>query len=264
MGTPFERATITWRDGRPFAPAYGDGYFSRVDPEGERRAVFFDGNDLARRLPGADGFLIAETGFGTGLNLLTVLHSFTAHPWRRLTYVAWEKHPIDVTDLEEIHALWPALTEPAAALRAAYPPMVPGVHHLTIPRYALTLILIFDEVGSRLDVLPGGVDAWFLDGFAPGTNPDMWTPELFAAAVRHAAPGATAASYSVAGVVRRGLEAAGFVVRRAPGFGGKRHMLRAHIPHAASRTEEVHPSALPHVQHEEQAGTGGHVPHAPA
>jgi tRNA U34 5-methylaminomethyl-2-thiouridine-forming methyltransferase MnmC len=68
-------------------------------------------------------------------------------------------------------------------------------------------------------------DAWYLDGFAPKRNPDMWSQELMRLAYEKTVGGGTFATYAAAGFVRRNLQAAGFTVERRPGFGSKREML---------------------------------------
>ncbi len=227
MSNALHPANLSWRQGLPFAIDYDDTYFSVVDPEGERRYVFLERNDLPKRWCEPARFAIAETGFGTGLNLLLVMAAYAQTPWRQLTYATWERHPLSPEDLARCHALWPHLASHAQALAAVYPPLVTGVHHRSLPAYALELVFVFDDITAGLTPLPHPVDAWFLDGFAPSRNPSMWTEPLMAEIAAHTAPGGSATTYSAAGTVRRGLEAAGFTVTRTQGFRGKRHMTHA-------------------------------------
>ncbi len=176
-------------------------------------------------------FVIAETGFGTGLNFLAVwaLVEKTAKPGQRLHYISFEKYPLSWDECAQ--ALEPWRGEFGARLdrlRALYPLRVPGFHRLTLNEQ-VTLTLIFDDVNEALPQLeaPGGVDAWFLDGFAPAKNPQMWTDDVFAQMARLSHDGTTAATFTVAGVVRRGLAAVGFAVEKKQGFGRKREMLTA-------------------------------------
>lgn len=226
MTNPLRPASLTWREGLPYAADYEDTYFSVVDPEGERRYVFLEQNRLPDRWCKREHFAIAETGFGTGLNLLLLMATFETSPWRQLTYTTFECHPITPEDLARIHGLWPHLNKQAQALAAVYPPLERGVHRRHLADYRLDLTFVFDDITRGLDPLPGPVDAWFLDGFAPSRNPAMWRPDLLAQVAAHTAPGGSCTTYSAAGAVRRGLAAAGFQVVRAPGFRGKRHMTR--------------------------------------
>lgn len=224
------KARVTWQAGLPVSEDMGDPYYSLKDPEGESQFVFLAGNDLPKRWQNREHFTIAETGFGTGLNLISVMAHFNTQPWQQLTYVSWENAPMDREQLAQAHEPWPKLNQHASALRQVYPPLEQGVHHLSLPDYRIALILVFADVAEGLSALPRPVDAWFLDGFAPRLNPDMWTQALFEAMATHTAPGGTVATFTAAGVVTRGLKAAGFEVTRPPGFAGKRNMLRGHFP----------------------------------
>lgn len=224
MSESFYPADLHWRAGLPYSQRYDDTYFSVTDPEGERRFVFLQGNSLPQRWLDRNPFTIGDLGFGTGLNLLLIMDAFTHAPWSQMTYVTWELHPFQRDDLAQIHQLWPHLSMHADALARVYPPMVAGIHHIRLSEYRLDLVFVFDDVNKGLEAAPRAVDAWFLDGFAPQRNPSMWCDTLFAALAQASAPGATFATYSAAGGVRRGLSAVGFDVHRVPGFQRKRHM----------------------------------------
>ncbi|MBW5799323.1 bifunctional tRNA (5-methylaminomethyl-2-thiouridine)(34)-methyltransferase MnmD/FAD-dependent 5-carboxymethylaminomethyl-2-thiouridine(34) oxidoreductase MnmC [Halomonas elongata] len=232
------RAHLDWRpdDGgedTPHSSEFDDVYFSRHDGRAETEHVFLDANRLPERFQDWTEdrpFVIGETGFGTGLNMLCAWACFDAHaPARaRLHLVSTELYPLDRRDLARALAAWPDLADRAAVLLAQWPEPVSGVHRLWLDA-RVTLDLHFGDTAERLRWLDGRVDAWFLDGFAPARNPDMWQPALFAAMAARSRPGATFATFTCAGVVKRGLAAAGFAWRKVPGFGRKREMLAGEI-----------------------------------
>nr|WP_318153345.1 bifunctional tRNA (5-methylaminomethyl-2-thiouridine)(34)-methyltransferase MnmD/FAD-dependent 5-carboxymethylaminomethyl-2-thiouridine(34) oxidoreductase MnmC [Halomonas sp. ML-15] len=235
---PLETARLDWQrdDGdleTPHSLTFGDVYFSRQDGRAETEHVFIDGNDLPRRFREwreARPFVIGETGFGTGLNLLCAWACFRRHatPEARLHLVSTEKYPLTRDDLTRALAAWPELADAAARLAAQWPEPVAGVHRLWLDQ-KVTLDLHFGDSAECLAALDGRVDAWFLDGFAPSKNPQMWQPALFEAIACHSRPGATFATFTCAGVVKRGLKAVGFQWRKVPGFGRKREMLSGEI-----------------------------------
>lgn len=216
----------------PWSERYGDHYYSRHGGLAETRHVFLAGNDLPRRWRDRERFVIGETGFGTGLNFLATRQCWAddPHRCRRLHYLGVERHPLSRAQLRLALANWPELAEPAAALIAAWPEPVPGWHRLRPGDDGPVLTLLFGDAATELARLDATVDAWYLDGFAPARNPAMWSPQLLREVARCTAPGGTAASYTVAGAVRRVLGAAGFAIDKRPGFGGKREMLSATFP----------------------------------
>lgn len=192
-----------------------------------------DGNGLPGAWRGKPCFTIAETGFGTGLNFLAAWTLFerTSAAGQQLHYISFEKYPLAWGDISRALAPWRAeFGGRIDRLRELYPLRVPGFHRVRASEQ-ITLTLVFDDVNESLPQLdaPRGVDAWFLDGFAPSKNPDMWTDKLFSEMARVSAGGATFATFTVAGAVRRGLEAAGFAVEKKKGFGRKKEMLRGKI-----------------------------------
>ncbi len=264
-----DHAQLDWDDqGQPLSRAFGDVYFSRADGLAETRHVFLQHNRLAERfaLQGHRPFIIAETGFGSGLNFLAAwqLWEQCAPADARLEFITTEKYPLKPADLARALALWPELATYAEHLLAAYPALlVPGIHRLVLaPSVGLTLMIgdAADSLG-RLCLGPGEriahpVDAWFLDGFAPAKNPQMWSPDLFAALARLSGPGTTAATFSAAGVVKQGLRGAGFQVKRVPGFGRKRDMVAAQVPSGAAPDRDHQASEPPvAVTHTDQRGT---------
>lgn len=228
MIRPIVPAAPSFRDGSLYSETYGDTYWSRDGGLDESRHVFLSGNDLPARWRARHRFAILETGFGTGLNFLCAWRSFreTAPASARLHYLSVDKHPCRRDDLQRLYGRWPELAPLGAALLERYPPPVPGFHRLHLDGGRVSLTLLWGEAADLLAQVEGRVDAFFLDGFAPARNPDMWSEALFAQLARLAAPGATFATYSAAGKVSRGMTAAGFAVEKKPGFGRKREMLR--------------------------------------
>lgn len=222
----------------PRSTIFDDIYFSPEDGPAETNHVFLQGNNLPDGWRGHRHFTIGELGFGTGLNFLLAAALFeeTASPDTHLDYVAVEKYPLTATAIET--ALRPFAARIGADLfarfLAAYPPLISGFHRIMLGRVHLTLV--FDDIMDALPqmTIPRGVNAWFLDGFAPAKNPDMWQPAVFAEMVRLSAPAATCATFTVAGVVKRGLAGAGFAIEKRPGFGRKREMLTGALPPAAA------------------------------
>lgn len=218
-------AKLEWRDGdAPVSTRFDDPYFSLADGLAETRHVFLAGNDLPARFRA--GFHIAELGFGTGLNLLAALKA-----WRDagvggvLRYTSFEAYPMAADDMIRAQSAFPDLSGIAEELA---PFWRSGGTCFAAPDLAFTLI-----EGDARRTLPdwaGRADAWFLDGFSPAKNPELWEAALLVDVSAHTAHGGTAATYTAAGFVRRGLAAAGFEVTRAPGFGRKRHMTRARMP----------------------------------
>lgn len=215
-------------DGTPRSAIHGDVYYSADGGPEQAAHVFLGGNDLPGRWQGCQRFVVLEIGFGLGINFLA-----TWRAWRndvnappRLDYIAAEKHPPATADLAAVHAQWPALGVLSAALRAQWPPPVAGFHRLPFNDDAVVLTLLLGDAREYMPQIHTEADAIYLDGFAPDRNPELWSSELCAQLARLARPGATLATWSVAGDVRRRLAAAGFVMEKRPGFGRKREMLR--------------------------------------
>lgn len=229
--TDFQNADLEWDEhGQPLSSAFGDVYFSRASGLDETRHVFLQHNALAERfaaLPEGAQLCIGETGFGTGLNFLCAWQLFerTAPASARLHFVSVERYPLTAADLRRALALWPELAIFSEQLQAQYVALNPGFQRLLFAGGRVVLTLLVGDVLERLPELDARIDAWFLDGFSPAKNPQMWSPELFAELARLSAPQATLATFTSAGFVRRGLIEAGFSVQRVPGFGHKREML---------------------------------------
>ncbi len=221
-----QRAELDWRAGGvPVSRWYDDPYFSLDDGLAETRHVFLDGNDLPGRF--RDGIRVAELGFGTGLNMLVVAEAWAANGAPgTLHLTSFEAHPMEADDMARALAAFPMLAPRAARLVAGWRS---GAAQIDLGDGALLNVIIGDA-RTTLPGWEGRADAWFLDGFAPARNPEMWGPDLMAAVAAHTAPGGTAATYTAAGHVRRALAAAGMDVTRAPGYGRKRHMTKARMP----------------------------------
>ncbi len=245
------QADLVWdTDGVPRSQQFEDVYYSSVDGLAESRHVFLAGNQLPEQwqLQGDSAFTVLETGFGTGLNFLATWESWRrANPaGKKLHYLALEKFPLRPAELARAHHHWPELAELSAELQASYPPPLPGHHRLLLDEGRVLLDLVVDDVQAGLAVLADNpklvVDAWYLDGFAPSRNPEMWSLALYQGMARLSRPGASFATFTVAGDVRRGLQNAGFAVNKTPGFGGKREMLQGHyVGEPATRTALVTP-----------------------
>ncbi len=234
-GPGLKTAVLDWRDPQtPVSSQFQDVYFSKVNGLEETRHVFLEGNQLRQRfnqLETGQRFVIAETGFGSGLNFLAAWQLWLElRPANGLLHFhSVEKYPLTGTDLAKCHGSWPQLTELAERLQAQYPPALTGVHRLSLAA-DVHLTLFLGDVEDWLDSTGFSADAWFLDGFSPKQNPTMWTPKLFRQIHGHSNPGATCATFSAAGAVRRGLQEAGFNTEKSPGFGHKRDMTRASLP----------------------------------
>ncbi len=234
--------------GVPASEIYGDVYHSRAGALEQAWHVFIGGNELPERWAGRDTFTVCETGFGLGNNFLALWSAWRKSPSRpaRLHVLSFEAHPFSREDLADALAWHTAQArELADELLRAWPPLLPGLHRLEFEGGSLTLTLAFGKVEYLARQVEARVDAFFLDGFSPQGNPAMWSRELFGQLVRIANEGATAATWCSAGQVRRDLSAAGFLVKRAPGFGGKRHISRAVLrpglgkPLPSIRSEQV-------------------------
>jgi tRNA 5-methylaminomethyl-2-thiouridine biosynthesis bifunctional protein len=220
-------ASIRWQGQVPVSTAFDDPYFSLQDPVGEVQHTFIDGIDLAS-LSARKNLVIAETGFGTGLNFLLSANTWEKHApaSATLTYVSIEKYPLEQSDLQQALAGFDHLLPLATQLLGFWPGAIAGIHRLNFLAGRLRLLLLIGDVESMLQDQAFLADAWYLDGFAPARNPAMWSDEVFSEIARLSRPGARLASFTAAGSVRRGLTSAGFKVSRHPGFAQKRHCIR--------------------------------------
>ena len=248
-GWPLQPADLAWSDDdTPLSSAFGDVYFSREGGFAESEHVLLEGNDLSSRFAAGQGARLLETGFGTGRNFLTTALLFleTAPAGATLDFVSLERHPIAAGQLprlaqsqRRLAERWlsghPWLTCAAgdrllglqSSLYAEWPDPVPGFHRRVFAGGRIRLTMIWGDASRELPRLAGPFDAFYLDGFAPDRNPELWQEALIGQLAGKAAPGATAATYSAARRVRDALERAGFACEKRPGFGRKRDMLSA-------------------------------------
>jgi tRNA 5-methylaminomethyl-2-thiouridine biosynthesis bifunctional protein len=228
MGKPLVTATLSFKEGVPYSQAFGDVYHSDAGGPGQAAHVFLKGNGLPERWAGRSRFVILETGFGLGLNFLATWQAWRRDPRRcaRLHFVSIEKHPFSLQDLRTLHEKYPELRNEAAQLHSIWPVLVSGGHRAELEDGNVVLTLFLSDIKILRD-LRLAADAIYLDGFAPAKNPDMWSRQTLRAISRLAAPGATAATWSVASSVRAALEETGFAVEKRTGFGSKREMLAA-------------------------------------
>jgi tRNA 5-methylaminomethyl-2-thiouridine biosynthesis bifunctional protein len=223
MPAPLVPARLAFAaDGTPYSAEFGDVYHSAEGGLGQARHVFLAGNGLPERWRGRRSFTILETGFGLGVNFLATWQAWRddAQRCERLNFVSVEKHPLTASDLSAALKKYPEL-DPKPLLDF-WPLLVPGMHRLAFGGVVLTLLFADIAAVREFDLT---ANAFYLDGFAPDRNPDMWTPQLMRSLARLAAPGATAATWSVAAGVRQSLERTGFEVEKTKGFGSKREML---------------------------------------
>ncbi|CAM2909120.1 bifunctional tRNA (5-methylaminomethyl-2-thiouridine)(34)-methyltransferase MnmD/FAD-dependent 5-carboxymethylaminomethyl-2-thiouridine(34) oxidoreductase MnmC [Legionella worsleiensis] len=242
---PIEVANLDWHNDLPFSKRYEDVYSSSESGIRQSRYVFINGNHLLERwseLPNSTDtlFNIGETGFGSGLNFLVTLKLWEefAPASARLHYFSCEKHPLRLSDLQRCLALWPELSQYAIQLYEQYPVLTQGYHHLSFcnGRIKLTLMLgdaleCFEQLLVCGDAIlesklrQSFIDAWYLDGFSPAKNEDMWSYPLFSVLAMLSKENATYATYTAAQIVKSSLSQAGFTVEKKKGFGPKRHML---------------------------------------
>ena len=219
-------------DGLPRSRLYGDVYFSSDDGLAETRAVFLQGCGLPEAWAGRRRFVVGELGFGTGLNILALLDLWRhARPaGGRLHVFSIEAHPITAAEAARALVRWPELADLTERLIAHWPGRARGVHRVELPELDAIVDVAVMDVAEALQGWGGRADAWFLDGFSPALNPAMWRDEILALVGARSAPGARAATFTVAGQVRRGLAAGGFAIEKRPGFGRKRERLEACFP----------------------------------
>ncbi len=219
---------LEWKDGTPVASAFGDVYYSKENGLEETRYVFLEQNGLPECLQNSPLHVVGETGFGTGLNFLTLWQMWESLPAPRpkLHFITTERFPLDAEAMRAAHAHWPELSAYSKALIAALPPAISGAHRRWFAGGDITVDFLYGDAAAmltRYNETP--IDSWFLDGFAPAQNPDMWSEALFAALARLSHGGTRFATFTAAGFVKRGLQAAGFDVQKTRGFGTKRDML---------------------------------------
>lgn len=243
-----EPAQLSWKNTEPFSDFFGDIYFSTSDGLEESRYVFLNHNQLQARWSPWQAhkrnfFTLIETGFGTGLNFLATwaLWHNTSPPQCRLHYIAVEKHPLSKMQIELALSKWPELKPFTDELLAYYPAPVAGVHRIKLNNDSVQLTLLWGDAAQSLSLINSPADAWFLDGFAPSKNPDMWSQGLFSQMARLSHNNTTFSTFTAASRVRKALIHAGFHVERTKGFKHKREMLHGRfISPSAPRELNAH------------------------
>jgi len=225
------KAELEWRDGMPYSTAFGDVYFSSDNGMLETEYVFLQSNDLQSRWQVLDvsEFTIIETGFGTGLNFLCAASLWlrTAPAGAQLKFISVEKYPLNLQDMALALQHWPALKPVAELLISQYESLLNN-GSVSLFNHRIQLSVLLGDATECLSAIHTKADAWFLDGFAPSKNPDMWHAGLFEQMARLSHVGSTFATFTSAGTVRRGLTAAGFAAGKRTGFGKKREMLHGY------------------------------------
>ena len=216
---------IIWRDGDvPMSTRFDDPFFSLQDGVAETEHVFLAGNDLPARF--APGFHIAELGFGTGLNALVAWDAWVRSGQKGdLTFTSFEAFPMSRQDMARAHQAFPDFGGRRDLLLENWKPY-DGV--CSLPQ--LNLSVVVGDARETLNIWDEKANSWFLDGFSPAKNPELWTAELMKDVAKHTLPNGTCATYTAAGFVRRGLQDAGFEVTRIAGYGRKRHMTVGRLP----------------------------------
>ena len=223
-----EPARLDWTEGgQPWSERFADIYHTIDGGLGQSRHVFFEGASVAARWRGRETFTILETGFGLGVNFLAAWDRLRADPAgpARLHFVSCERHPLTREDLERALAPFDELRSLAGALVTAWPPLLEGVHRIHFDGGRVILTLAFGDARTWMPQLDLAADAFFLDGFSPSRNPELWSPEIVRELARLASTGATLATWTIASGVRAALAGAGFRLERREGFGHKREML---------------------------------------
>lgn len=225
-------ASIEWRNGQPYSQKFDDVYYSVNNGLAESDYVFLQQNGLQQRFANAKHFVIAETGFGTGLNFALTLQLWEAlaPATAQLDYFGIEFAPLSPDDIRRVAAQWPELEAYFSELIKCYPLPVVGRHMCYVLNNRVRLHLCFMDVCDALQTESLAVDAWYLDGFSPAKNPEIFNHRVFSLLAQNSAPNATLTTYSAAGFVRRGLVDAGFSVEKRKGHGNKREMIMAQFP----------------------------------
>lgn len=236
------------QENTPVSDKFDDVYFSNQDGLAETHYVFLEGNQLWERWVNYQEahFVIAETGFGTGLNFFAVTSLFREFrqkypdsPLKHLYFISFEKYPLPLDALQQAHLAYPQFSHLAQHLQQHWLNPIQGCYRFHFDE--TTLDLWFGDIAENLpqlgDYMNGKIDAWFLDGFAPSKNPDMWNEQLYQQMFRFTKLQGTFATFTAASAVRKGLENAGFNIKKRKGFGKKRECL------SGQKTQEK-PTAL--------------------
>ena len=204
---------LIWRDGQPYSELFDDIYYSSnagevISGESEFQHVFFKHNGLPERWQERSNFVIAELGFGSGLNCILTMREWLKHctecnEEKTLHYIAIEKHPLSAATIVDLISRYPELKQFCDELVKNYPPAIETTHSRRLFNNRVVIHFKFMDVCHALENHKLNVDAWFLDGFSPAKNPDMWSQELFFQIVLNSSEGSTCSTYTSAGWVKR-------------------------------------------------------------
>lgn len=227
MSEQLPRDELEFREGdMPFSKQFGDHFYCKSDGRAECGHVFLNGNGLPDRWQGVERFSIGELGFGTGLNFLETWREWKLHRENgaQLHFISFEAFPMDMAIMRRSLAAWPEVATEFAELEKHWQNLTQLPTKWQMDAQT-SLTVVVADVLEGMRAWQGECDAWFLDGFAPAKNPDMWSLDLMRAMHERTSDKGTFASYTAAGWVRRNLAEAGFEVRKIPGFAGKRDMI---------------------------------------
>jgi len=248
--------SLQWRNGQPYSAEFDDIYYSEAGAREESEYVFLQNNDLPQRWKNRSQFVISETGFGAGLNFILTMQAWEKHAdvSACLYYVSFEKHPVAPDDLKRIANNWPDLQSYFDELIVNYPPAIKGHHSRVFSKGRVRLLLVFMDACEALQDMGLEADAWYLDGFTPAKNPELWNENIFDLIAKNSRPGATLSTYTAAGSVKRNLESSGFEVSRVKGHGNKREMITAVLRKQVKRNHRLPWHVLPQPpQHKKTA-----------
>lgn len=230
-------ASLDWKDETPVSRVWDDVYFNIGKGLEESRTVFLEGSGLPALWHETPYLVVGETGFGSGLNFLALWQAWSAErATAQIHFISTESRPMRPEDMARALKPYPELARFSSALVAQWPPAFPGLHQLIFEGGKIQLTLCFGDASTMLSHLECQMDAWFLDGFAPARNPEMWQKPLYTQLARLSKPDARLATFTAAGHVRRGLEDAGFIMEKRPGFDGKRERLTGRFKGKATTT----------------------------
>ena len=227
--TNIAKTQLRWENNTPISTQFNDIYFSTKSGIAETQHTFLKHNQLAQRfaqLKAGETFIIGETGFGTGLNFLCAWDLFLQHAstQTKLTFISTEKYPLHRDDLQRALQPFDTLAHLTEAWLPHYAIKGDTIQFCSADQ-RIELRVYLGDVLDTLATVPDTIDAWFLDGFAPAKNPDMWQPKLFEQIKLKSHDHTTYATFTAARIVRDGMESAGFSTEKQTGFGKKREIL---------------------------------------
>ena len=222
-----QHAPIRWKNNTPFSTTFNDIYFNPTQGRAESDYVFLQHNDLTARFAHVQQFVIGELGFGTGLNFLHTAQQFLklSPPEAQLDFMSIEAYPLSKEAIQQALSCYPDISTLCDELLSQYPPALPGFHRLILANGRIRLTLLFGQVTSMLSQWVGRIDAWYLDGFAPSKNPDMWSLDIMQQLAKLSHDETTFSTFTAARMVQENLTKAGFSIQKTKGFGRKREML---------------------------------------